>query len=57
MDVGWGTYGFKSAPISGKMLAELIATDTTPELIAAFRLSRFEENDLVGEKAAASVGH
>lgn len=57
VDVGWGTYGFKASPISGKMMAELIATNKTPELIEPFRLSRFEENDLVGEKGAASVGH
>ena len=57
LDVGWGTYGFKASPIAGKMLAELIATQRTPKLIEAFRLSRFAENDLVGEKGAASVGH
>ncbi len=57
IDVGWGTYGFKASPIAGKTLAELIATDKTPTLIAPFRLSRFEENDLVGEKGAAAVGH
>ncbi len=54
--VGWGTYGFKTGPVSGKRMAELIATNRTPELIAPFRLSRFEEGDLVGEKGAASVG-
>jgi len=57
VDVGWGTYGFKASPISGKMMAELIATNQTPALIAPFRLSRFREWDLVGEKGAASVGH
>ncbi len=57
VDVGWGTYGFKASPISGKTMAELIATNRTPELIAPFRLSRFVENDLVGEKGAAAVGH
>jgi sarcosine oxidase subunit beta len=57
VDVGWGTYGFKASPISGKMMAELIATNRTPALIHPFRLSRFVENDLVGEKGAASVGH
>jgi sarcosine oxidase subunit beta len=57
VDVGWGTYGFKASPIAGKMMAELIATQRTPDLIAPFRLSRFMENDLVGEKGAASVGH
>ncbi|MDA0747688.1 MAG: FAD-dependent oxidoreductase [bacterium] len=57
VDVGWGTYGFKASPICGKTMAELIATGKTPELIAPFRWSRFEEFDLVGEKGAASVGH
>lgn len=55
--VGWGTYGFKAGPVSGKRTAELIATNRTPERIAPFRLSRFEEGDLVGEKGAAAVGH
>ena len=57
IDVGWGTYGFKASPIAGKTLAELIATGKTPALITPFRLSRFEENALVGEKGAAAVGH
>jgi sarcosine oxidase subunit beta len=57
VNVGWGTYGFKASPIAGKTLAELIATGKTPDLIAPFRLSRFEEHDLVGEKGAAAVGH
>ncbi|MDT8305122.1 MAG: FAD-dependent oxidoreductase [Anaerolineae bacterium] len=57
VDVGWGTYGFKAGPVSGKRIAELIATNTTPELIRPFRLARFAERALVGEKGAASVGH
>ncbi len=57
LDVGWGTYGFKASPICGVMSAELIASGETPELIHPFRLSRFDERDLVGEKGAASVGH
>jgi sarcosine oxidase subunit beta len=57
VDVGWGTYGFKASPIAGKTMADLIATGRTPDLIAPFRLARFYENDLVGEKGAASVGH
>lgn len=56
-DVGWGTYGFKAGPISGKMMAELITTGQTPELIAPFTLDRFYQGELVGEKAAAAVGH
>ena len=57
VDVGWGTYGFKAGPVSGKRMAELIATQKTPDLLAPFRLSRFEEGGLMGEKGAASVGH
>ncbi|HJP33057.1 MAG TPA: FAD-dependent oxidoreductase [Candidatus Latescibacteria bacterium] len=56
LDVGWGTYGFKASPICGKMMAELIATRQTPDLLRPFRLSRFAEYDPVGEKGAASVG-
>lgn len=56
-DVGWGTYGFKASPIAGKSMAELIATNRTPHLIAPFSLERFFTGELVGEKAAASVGH
>ena len=57
VDVGWGTYGFKAGPVSGEAMAELIATERTPDLIAPFALARFAEGQLVGEKGAASVGH
>ena len=57
LDVGWGTYGFKAGPVSGKRMAELIATNKTPVLIAPFSLNRFQEGNMVGEKGAASVGH
>jgi sarcosine oxidase subunit beta len=55
LDVGWGTYGFKAGPVAGKNLATLIATGKTPELIRPFAYTRFYENRLVGEKAAAAV--
>jgi sarcosine oxidase, subunit beta len=38
-------------------MAELVATDKTPELIASFGLDRFGRGDLMGEKGAAAVGH
>ncbi|MFQ5796351.1 MAG: FAD-dependent oxidoreductase [Candidatus Bipolaricaulia bacterium] len=57
VDVGWGTYGFKAGPVAGKYCAELIATDQVSDSIAPFRLARFAEGKLVGEKGAASVGH
>jgi sarcosine oxidase subunit beta len=57
ISAGWGTYGFKAAPIVGKTLAELVATGRTPDLIAPFALERFYEDRLVSELAAAAVSH
>jgi len=57
IDSGWGTWGFKATPVVGNRMAELIATGKVPDLIQPFRLSRFNEFKLVGEKGAASVGH
>jgi sarcosine oxidase subunit beta len=57
VSAGWGTYGFKAAPIVGTTLAELVATGRTPELIAPFALERFYEDRLVSELAAAAVSH
>ena len=57
MDVGWGTYGFKAGPVAGETLAQLIATRKIPALLEPFQLSRFREDRLVGEKAAAAVSH
>src|SRR3989442_3544603 len=54
---GWGTYGFKAAPIVGQTLAELIAAGRTPDLIAPFVLERFYTDTLVSELAAAAVSH
>jgi sarcosine oxidase, subunit beta len=54
---GWGTYGFKAAPIVGTTLAELVATKQTPALIAPFALERFYEDTPVSELAAAAVSH
>jgi sarcosine oxidase subunit beta len=53
LNCGWGTWGFKAAPASGKTTAELIATGRTPELIENFSLHRFDDNNLVNERAAA----
>jgi sarcosine oxidase subunit beta len=57
VSAGWGTYGFKAAPIVGRTLAELVATGRTPELIAPFELERFYRDELVSELAAAAVSH
>ncbi|MGH3105188.1 MAG: FAD-dependent oxidoreductase [Gaiellaceae bacterium] len=57
ISAGWGTYGFKAAPIVGTTLAELVATGTTPKLIEPFALERFSTDTLVSELAAAAVSH
>lgn len=57
LDAGWGTWGFKATPISGKTMAYTLAHDAAHPLIEAFRLSRFDEFAQTGEKGAASVGH
>jgi sarcosine oxidase subunit beta len=57
LSAGWGTYGFKAAPIVGVTLAELVATGKTPTLIAPFALERFHTDTLVSELAAAAVSH
>ena len=57
LDIGWGTYGFKTGPGAGKEIAELIATGKTPEIIKPFSLERFYENNPLDEKAAAGTAH
>jgi sarcosine oxidase subunit beta len=57
MTVGWGTYGFKAGPASGWLMAELIVTGQTPQMLEPFSITRFYDDRLVGEKAAASVSH
>ncbi len=57
VSAGWGTYGFKAAPIVGKTLAELVATGATPALIEPFNLERFYNDRLVSEVGAAAVSH
>jgi sarcosine oxidase subunit beta len=51
MDCGWGYFGFKSGPITGKYLAEFMATGHRPEILKPFRLRRYQENRLLGEIA------
>ncbi len=57
ISAGWGTYGFKAAPIVGTTLAELIAEGRTPTLIEPFALERFYTDTMVSELAAAAVSH
>jgi sarcosine oxidase subunit beta len=57
VSTGWGTYGFKAAPIVGTTLAQLVSSGRTPDLIEPFALERFSRDELVSELAAAAVSH
>jgi sarcosine oxidase, subunit beta len=57
LDSGWGTWGFKATPVSGKTMSHTVARDEAHPLIRAFSFDRFERYALTGEKGAASVGH
>jgi sarcosine oxidase subunit beta len=57
LDCGWGTYGFKAAPVSAVTMAELAVTGRVPDLIAPFELERFWRREPVSEIAAAAVSH
>ena len=52
LDCGWGYFGFKSATVTGKYMAQYMATGECPEILKPFRLKRFEEHRLMGETAA-----
>lgn len=57
LDSGWGTWGFKATPVSGKTMSWTLAHDEPHPLIRGFGLDRFARFALTGEKGAASVGH
>ena len=57
LDSGWGTWGFKATPVSGKTMSHTLVKDEDHPLIRGFSLSRFARYALTGEKGAASVGH
>ncbi|HEX4448996.1 MAG TPA: FAD-dependent oxidoreductase [Polyangiaceae bacterium] len=57
LDAGWGTWGFKATPVAGRCMAHTVARGRAHPLIEPFGLDRFARYDLIGEKAAASVGH
>jgi sarcosine oxidase subunit beta len=57
LDAGWGTWGFKATPVSGKTMSYTVAKDEAHPLIRGFSLDRFARYALTGEKGAASVGH
>ncbi len=52
---GWGTWGFKAIPAGGEQMANLVATGTTPELIAPFSLARFGTDHALADAASAGT--
>ncbi|GBC61110.1 FAD-dependent oxidoreductase [Desulfonema ishimotonii] len=40
-DCGWGDFGFKSGPVTGKYMAEYMATGQCPDILKPFALKRF----------------
>lgn len=58
IDVGWGYFGFKSGPITGKYMAQFLAHGEAPDILKPFALNRFLENRYMGETATAmNYGH
>jgi sarcosine oxidase subunit beta len=57
LDAGWGTYGFKATPASGRYMAEAIATNRVPDILRPFALDRFRTLALVNEMGATAASH
>jgi sarcosine oxidase subunit beta len=55
VSTGWGTWGFKAVPASGVLMAELVATDQVPRLMAPFRVDRFRDDRLVADRSSAGT--
>lgn len=55
LSTGWGTWGFKAIPAGGEMLAKLIATGETPDLIAPFGLDRFFNDRTMADRGSAGT--
>lgn len=53
LNVGWGYFGFKAGPITGKYMAEYMAQGSRPPILEAFKLERFENFTPNGENSAA----
>ena len=52
MDCGWGYFGFKSGPISGRYMAKFMVDGEPPDMLKPFTLRRYENNRFLGEIAA-----
>jgi sarcosine oxidase subunit beta len=52
IDCGWGYFGFKSGPVTGKYMAEFMHTGECPDILKPFTIRRFNEGRFMGEIAA-----
>ncbi len=52
---GWGTWGFKAIPAGGSLMAEMIATGTTPELLRPFALDRFARDHALADQGSTGT--
>jgi sarcosine oxidase subunit beta len=52
---GWGTWGFKAIPAGGEAMAELVATGSTPDLIAPFALDRFASDRALADRGSSGT--
>jgi sarcosine oxidase subunit beta len=52
IDTGWGYFGFKSGPITGKYMAQYMSHGECPDILKPFSLNRFEQFRLQGETAS-----
>ena len=58
LDAGWGTWGFKATPVSGKYMAETIAQEKAPAMIEPSRpmLMTPLRSEIVSPRAASARG-
>ncbi len=52
MDCGWGYFGFKSGPVTGRYMAQFMASGKCPAMLKPFTLRRYEDHHLMGEIAS-----
>ena len=55
LSAGMGTWGFKTAPIAGRSMAEHIATGKVPAVMAPFLPGRFRSDRMVADAASAGT--
>ncbi len=51
MDCGWGYFGFKSGPVTGKYMAQFMGTGLCPEILKPFGFRRYQKHRFLGEIA------